>query len=174
MGRHHTGSLPARGLGTGEPAGRRTADVAAAHLVPPLAPGLQDALDEPASDGVQALVGAFTCACSPPSTAYLSPTVHLGGGWPARGRLLEGTDSNLLMCVPGQHCGGTAARRSARLRSLMAWASMPAAPSTASRGRSAPGRSRISSVLMPATMASGLPLSVPAWYMGPAPGGGSH
>ena len=31
-----------------------------------------------------------------------------------------------------------------------------------------PGRERISSVLMPAVMARGLPDSVPAWYMGPA------
>mmetsp|Transcript_33614 Transcript_33614/g.85112 ORF Transcript_33614/g.85112 Transcript_33614/m.85112 type:complete len:284 (+) Transcript_33614:745-1596(+) len=54
-------------------------------------------------------------------------------------------------------------------------ASLPAAsrPSTrrlvtCARCSYAPGRPRISSVLMPAVMARGLPDRVPAWYMGPA------
>mmetsp|Transcript_12952 Transcript_12952/g.43821 ORF Transcript_12952/g.43821 Transcript_12952/m.43821 type:complete len:218 (+) Transcript_12952:17-670(+) len=39
---------------------------------------------------------------------------------------------------------------------------------TRSRCSYEPSRLRISMVLMPAAMARGLPLSVPAWYMGPA------
>ncbi len=63
------------------------------------------------------------------------------------------------MCPPHSACP---AARPASSRPLMR------RPVTASRCSYAPGRPRISSVLMPATIASGLPDSVPAWYIGPA------